>query len=136
MRTPHIGITSSLTPFEAEDALFDEMSRSLKGKRDKRKKAVLGSSGISNQVLLIKQFYKLHMVDLREQEFIEKNRQINLQFNGIEAGDSLHMATAILNNADLVISTDKHMLSLNNNFRNSAGNIIQCLDTDGAKLIL
>lgn len=136
IRTNHDGVTSCLTAYEAEDALFTETINSLKGVRDKRKMAVMSSCGITSQVMLVKQFFNLRMVDLTEREFVEKNKQIDLQFKGIEAGDSLHIATAILTDADLIISTDRHLLALNNTLKNSAGTTIQCLDTNDAKQIL
>jgi hypothetical protein len=80
--------------------------------------------------------YNINILDLSKNTIKKLTEEIELQQRGIRVADSLHIATAILNNIELVISTDAHILGLNNIFINANGDRIQCLDTDKAKLLL
>jgi hypothetical protein len=56
--------------------------------------------------------------------------QLNLQTRGIRAADALHAATAISFDADLLVSTDESILSLDGILVNTQGGKILCRETD------
>lgn len=57
-------------------------------------------------------------------------QQLDLQTRGIRAADSLHAATAIAFDADLIVSTDDALLHLDGILNNARGSKILCRDTD------
>ncbi len=132
----HDGFTSSLTLYEVEDAMFEILQKSSKGIPDRNKYLILSCRCLISQVMITKESFKLNILDLSETTIKKITEEMELQRRGVRAADSLHMATAILNNIDLIVSTDKHILNLNNVFNNNNGVTIQCLDTDKAKLLL
>ena len=97
---------------------------------------IISSRSLSVQILAIKSYYNLRILDLSESVVIKQVQETQLQIRGIRAADSLHIATAILNNVDIVITTDRHLLGLNRVFQNQNGKYIQCLDTNVAKNLL
>jgi predicted nucleic acid-binding protein len=132
----HYGFTSCLTIYEAEEALFAHLMKSSKGIKNGKKFAVISSRSIGTQILVIKDYFKLQILDLSEDIIQKELKETDLQVRGIRAGDSLHVATAILNNADMIITTDYHLLALNGAFQNDAGKSIQCVDTNDARHLL
>lgn len=132
----HDGFTSSLTLYEAEETLFSRLVRSSRGIRNRKRFLVISSRSLSVQILAIKSFHNLRILDLSESVIRKHVQETQLQTRGIRAADSMHMATAILNNADIVITTDRHLLGLNKVFQNQNGKYIQCQDTNVAKNLL
>lgn len=130
------GFTSCLAMYEAEEALFARLMKASRGLSHGKKFAITSSRTLNLQILTIKQVFKLRILDLTEKTFEEEQKQISLQIKGIRAGDSLHMTTAILNDADMIITTDKNLLALDKIFQNAKGTQMQCLDTNIAKRIL
>jgi predicted nucleic acid-binding protein len=57
-------------------------------------------------------------------------QQLDLQTRGVRAADSLHAATAIAFDADLIVSTDDALLQLDGILTNARGSKIVCRDTD------
>lgn len=132
----HDGFTSSLTLYEAEEALYSYLWKSTKGVRYRKAHVIISSRNVPLQVLAIKDRYNLQILDLSEdivERHVGETRLIRL---GVRAADSLHMVTAILNDADILISTDLHLLALNKTFQNQKGKYIECLDTNKAKNVL
>jgi len=132
----HIGFTSSLSLYEVEEALFSKLMKSSKGIKDREKYVISSSRSVVVQMLTIKEHYRLQILDLSENIFEKEAQEIDLQKRGIRSADSLHMATAILNDADIVITTDRHLLQLDGVFQNNNGKHIRCLDTNAAKNLL
>lgn len=129
----HEGFTSTLTLYEAEEALFSKLLKSSKGIEDRQRYIVSSSRNLIIQILAIMYQYDLQLLNLSEDIIRTQAQNLELQIRGVRAADSLHMATAITYNADLIISTDKHLLNLNEIFRNRNSTLIKCLDTNEAK---
>jgi hypothetical protein len=132
----HEGFTSCLALYEAEEALFARLLKAAKGAPHGRNFAISSSRPLITQILTVKKLFNLRILDLTETTFQDEIKNINLQIEGIRAGDSLHMVTAILNDADMVITTDKHLIGLKNKFLNSKNSPITCYDTNQAKQFL
>lgn len=132
----HSGFTSCLTLYEAEEALFAKLIKSSNGIKDGRRFAVISSRNLGAQMLAIRDYFGLGILDLSEDIILKELEQIDLQTRGIRAGDSLHVVTAIQNDAEMIITTDRHLLNLDKVFRNNAGTCIQCVDTNDAKHLL
>jgi predicted nucleic acid-binding protein len=132
----HEGFTSSLTLYEVEESLYSKLLKSSKGIEDRRRYIIISSRSLIIQMIAIMYYYNLQMLNLSEDIIRRQVQEIELQIRGIRAADSLHMATAILNNAEILITTDRHLLGLNNVFQNQNGIEIQCLDTNDAKRLL
>lgn len=81
-------------------------------------------------------FHNVQVVDLGQAVFERIVSEIELQNRAVKVGDSIHVATAILHNVDLIVSTDDDILALNGVFANQNGTRIQCLDTDDALQLL
>ena len=132
----HEGFTSSLTLYEVEEALYSNLWKSTKGVKNRKTHVIISSRDVPLQVLAIKDHYNLQILNLSEHIVKRHVGEIRLKMLGIRAADSLHMVTAIQNNTDILISTDLHLLNLNNVFQNPNGKYIQCLDTKDAKKTL
>ena len=132
----HEGFTSCLTFCEAEEALFSQLKRASKGIKDGNRFAVVSSRSSGLQILMIRDLFGLKILDLSEDVVEKEMKETALQMRGMRAGDSLHLITAITNNAEVIITTDKHLLSVNGVFQNNIGRGIQCLDTNAAKNLL
>jgi predicted nucleic acid-binding protein len=116
--------------------LFKHLKRSSKGIKNGSKFAIISSRSSGLQILTIKDYFGLKIVDLSEDVVEKELKETALQKRGIHVGDSLHMATAIVNNAEMIITTDRHLLSVSGIFQNNVGQRIKCLDTDCAKTML
>jgi len=132
----HHGFTSSLTLYEAEEALFSKLMKSCRGIKNRKKYVIISSRSLSVQILAIKSHFNLQIIDLSEHIIKKYVQETNLQIRGIRTADSLHMTTAILNNADIIVTTDRHLLRLDKVFQNRNGKQIKCLDTNIAKKLL
>lgn len=133
VQNSHEGFTSSLTLYEAEEALYLKLLKSSKGIEDRQRYIVSSSRSLIIQILAIMYQYNLQLLNLTEDIIKIQALNLELQIRGVRAADSLHMATAITNNADIIISTDKHLLNLNEIFENQNGTLIKCQDTYEAK---
>lgn len=132
----HDGFTSSLALYEAEEALYSKLWKSHKGIGNRKIHVVIASRNVPFQMIAIKERYNLKILNLSEDIMKRHMVEISLQTKGIRAADSLHVVTAMLNNADIFITTDKHLLQHSNVFQNQNGNRMQCLDTNDAKKLL
>lgn len=132
----HDGFTSSLALYEAEEALYSKLWKSQRGIGGRKIHVIISSRNVPLQILAVKERYNLNILNLSENVMKRHVAEVSLQTKGIRAADSLHIVTAMLNNADIVISTDKHLLQHNNVFRNQNGKKIQCLDTNDVKKLL
>jgi len=86
--------------------------------------------------MFLAEYHNIEVLPLTKVVFERVVSEYELQRRGIQAGDSIHVVTAIMNNADILVSTDVDILGLNRVFNNTSGRSIQCMDTDGALLIL
>jgi hypothetical protein len=132
----HVGITSCLTLYEVEHAMYEKLRDLSSGLSDRHRYLITSARSLTVQVLSVVKYHKIRVLDLSQAIFEKTVAEIDLQSRAIEAADSIHVATGIVHDVDLIISTDDHMLNLNGIFRNSSGGQIQCLDTDDALLVL
>lgn len=132
----HNPITSTLTLFELEHAVFEELERSTSGVSHRTPFLVTSARATITQGLVAAGIYNIQLLELTHSVVSDMLANVDLQVRGVQAADSLHIASAIGNNAEMIISTDRHMLRLDNTFLNPAGQSIRCVDTDEALTIL
>ena len=128
----HQGITSTLTFFEVENTLYESMSNSSHGISHANNFLIPSARAIMVQMLMTIKQFDIMLIDLTEDILTNHVANLNLQLNAIRVGDSLHIATAIENNVDAIISTDQGILDLHNKITNKNGGSINCWDTDDA----
>ncbi len=136
IKNTHEGLTSSLTLYEIEESMYQELNNSSKGIDDKIRFNISSSRCLIAQILFIIDYYNFKTVDLTKDIIINSVQEIDLQFKGIRSADSLHILTAIKNNADLLISADNHLIKLNEVFKNQSGIKIKCMDSNDARRYL
>lgn len=132
----HEGVTSCLTLYEVENAMYEKLKDLSSGLSDLHRYLITSARSLTVQVLSMVKYHKIRVLDLSQVIFQKTVSEIEFQSRAIEAADSIHIATAIVHDVDLIISTDDHMLNLNGVFANSSGGQIQCVDTDDALLVL
>jgi len=81
-------------------------------------------------------YFRVELVDLTRLIITAQCGNFELQDRGIRAADSLHITTALAENAELLITTDSNLIRLDNVFENSAGASLRCVDTDQALALL
>ena len=87
---------------------------------------------ITTQVQIMVELFNISVLDLTSGTVRLQLQQLELQTRGIRAADSLHAATAIAFDADLLVSTDDAILNLDGMLVNIRGRRIICRDTDRA----
>lgn len=132
----HASATSCLTYYEVEEALYAMLRRAAKGVSRADTLLIPTARSITTQVQILLDLFNISVVDLTAEIVQLQLRQLNLQTRGIRAADALHVATAIRFNADLLVSADDAVLSLDGMLANAAGRQIICADTDRALKIL
>lgn len=80
--------------------------------------------------------FNIELVGLTEEIIVTQCSDIVLQMKGVRAADALHVTTALLHDADLLLSTDAAILDLNGELKTVTGKTMKCLDTDVAIGIL
>lgn len=136
IKSKHQGLTSCLTLYEVETILYQTLASFYGGRSDSRRYLVISARSLTTQVMSVLERHNIEVMDLTLELFKNTVAEIELQARAIEAGDSLHITTAIINNAEVIVSSDRDLLNLDGLLRNKNGNIIQCLDTDRALLLL
>lgn len=126
----HEGFTSSLTFHEVEEALYQELCKSISGVTHGKKYLIPSARCAMTQMLITTGLFNIQVLDLTSTIIEQQLQQLDFQIRGIRSGDSLHMTTAILNNADLILSADRDLLNVDNVYQNATGNLIRCWDTD------
>jgi len=87
---------------------------------------------ITTQVQIMVELFNISVLDLTSGTIRLQLQQLELQTRGIRAADSLHAATAMAFDADLLVSTDDAILNLDGILVNTRGRKILCRDTDRA----
>lgn len=132
----HEGFTSCLMLYELEQALFGELKTIYKGSSHLTRLIIPSALSAVIQGMTIASIYNLRLLDVSEKIIQKQLQEIRLQLHGIMGADSLHIVTAIEEDADIMISTDTHIRKLNNAFQNRRGNPIRFVDTDIALTLL
>jgi predicted nucleic acid-binding protein len=132
----HTGATSCLTYYEVEEALYRLLAQSAKGVSNANTLLIPAARSITTQVQIVIELFNISVLDLTSRTVRLQLQQLDLQTRGIRAADSLHAATAIAFDADLLVSTDDTLLQLDGILTNARGSKIVCRDTDLSLQIL
>lgn len=132
----HDGYTSSLTLHEVENVMYASIKSLSSALSDRNRYLVTSARSLTMQVLSVVWFYDIRVIDLTKTTFEKVVAEIELQKRAIEAGDSIHVVTALTEDVDLIVSSDEDILNLDKVFQNTRGNKIRCLDTDTALPLL
>lgn len=132
----HTGVTSCLTYYEVEEALYRLLAQSAKGISRADTLLIPAARSITTQVQMVVELFNISVLDLTPETIRLQLRQLELQTRGIRAADALHAATAIASAAELLVSADDAMLNLDGVLVNAQGRRIVCRDTDLALQLL
>lgn len=117
--------------------MYQELTRLSKGLSDRQRYLITSARSLTMQMLSLLYYHNNIQAVALTQEIIEKTvAEILLQNRAIQAADSIHVITAIMYNSQIIISSDNHILELNELFENADGTKIQCLDTNKALAVL
>lgn len=125
-------VTSALTLYEAEHTLFNEMRRVTKDSSipNKRKYQIQSARVITLQILMVIDQYYIETVPYTIDSIKHALSNIDIQTLGFHSADSIHVSTAISSDVDIIVSSDDHILDLNNSIKSTSGKCIRCIDTD------
>jgi hypothetical protein len=128
----HHGFTSALTFYEAENVIYEKLHRSpIYRPADQSTRSLIDlASGISRQLLSLTAFFRFDILDLSRITIERRLVVLSPVIGDLKVGDHIHLITAILSNADMIISTDKDFLRIDRRFPNDNGDEIRCFDTD------
>jgi predicted nucleic acid-binding protein len=136
VRRAHVGATSCLTYYEAEEALYKQLAQSAKGVARASTLIIPAARAITAQVQGVVDLFKISVLDLSSATIRAQLENPELRSRGVRAADALHAATAITFDADLIVSTDKGLLQLDSLLTNARSGKIFCRDTDAALQII
>jgi predicted nucleic acid-binding protein len=132
----HQALTSSLTCYEIEEAMYRELARSASGVPHGAKYLIPAARAVMTQTLMTIANFKIELVELTREIVLAQCRHIELQMKGVRAADALHVTTALLHDADLLLSTDTGILDLDGELKTVSGKTLKCVDTDAAIAII
>ncbi len=132
----HSSVTSSLTCYEAEEAMYRELRRQASGVAHGAQFVVPAARVVMTQALMIIDRFHIHLADLTAQVVRSQCRNIDLQMRGVRAADALHVTTALAEGTDILISADDDVISLDSIFQAASGAPLRCVDTDVARTLL
>ncbi len=132
----HLGATSCLTYYEVEEALYQLLVQSAKGVSRASALLVPAARSITTQVQIVIDLFNISALALTTDTVRLQLQQLELQTRGIRAADSLHVASAIAFDADLLVSTDQALLALDGILMNKSGSKLRCRDTDSALTLI
>lgn len=84
------------------------------------------------QTLMTIEIFGIEFVGLNQGVVLAQCQDIGLQMKGVRAADALHVTTARLHDADLILSADAGILDLDGDLKTISGKALRCLDTDAA----
>lgn len=128
----HEGITSSLTCYEVEEALYGELRRSAAGIPNADRFIIPAARAVITQTLVTVDLFRVALVDLTAAIVSAQCGNLELQKRGIRAADALHFTTALAAGAGTLITTDSDLLALDSVFESVGGRRLRCVDTDQA----
>ena len=133
----HIALTSSLTCYEVEEALYRELKRSASGIAYGDRFIIPAARAIITQTLVTINLFGIRMLELTPAIVTAQCQNIELQMRGVRAADALHVTSALVSGAEIILSTDDDIRYLDNVLTASSGAPLRCVDTDvGLTLIL
>ena len=132
----HIGATSCLTYYEAEEALYRHLAQSAKSVARADMLMIPVARSITTQVQMMVDAFNVSVLDLSSATVRLQLQQLDVQTRGIRAADALHAASAIGFDADLIVSTDEALIQMDGILNNGRGGKILCRDTDAVLQLL
>jgi len=132
----HEGITSSLTCYEVEEAMYRELRRTTNDVPSVDRFIIPAARAVITQTLVTIELFKIVLLDLTSAVVIAQCDNVELQRRGIRAADALHITTALAQGAHVFVTTDNALLALDNAFTNVDGLSLRCADTDKALQLL
>ncbi len=128
--------TSALTFYEAEEALFKQLSLATKGVSQASVLLVPMARAIVSQMHITVRTFDINVCDLTAHTIQAQLRERELDTRGIRAADSLHVMTASQVDADILVSADDALLQLDGLIKHSSGKTLRCVDSDAALKML
>jgi predicted nucleic acid-binding protein len=132
----HEALTSSLTFYEGEEAMYGELRASTSGAAYADKFIIPAARVTVRQILMVIESFNIEIVELAGETVLAQCGNIKLETEGVRAADALHVTTALLHDADLILSTDSGILNLDGKLKTPGGNYLRCLDSDAALPLL
>ncbi|HEX7154359.1 MAG TPA: PIN domain-containing protein [Thermoanaerobaculia bacterium] len=132
----HVMLTSPLTCYEVEEALYRELKRSATGVAHGDRFIVPAARAAIVQTLVTTNLFGIRMIDLTAAIVASQCQNIELQMRGVRAADALHVTTAVVAGADVILSADDDILKLDRVFTATSGNPLRCVDTDVALTLI
>lgn len=132
----HEGITSSLTCYEVEEAMYRELRRVTTHAASVDRYIIPAARAVIMQTLVTIEIFKIVLLDLTSAVVIAQCENGELQRRGVRAADALHVTTALAHSAQVFVTTDSNLLALDDTFVNAAGVHMRCVDTDEAITLL
>jgi hypothetical protein len=80
--------------------------------------------------------FRIKLVELTKEVIRAQCGDLALQMKGVRAADALHVTTALLHDAELLLSADEDILKLDGELRTITGKVLRCLDTDAGISLL
>lgn len=136
IRQRHQAATSTLTCYEAEEALFKQLRAATRGVSQASTLIVPIARSFVVQTMVAIELFNVTLLDLTIATIERQLGETTLQRRGIRAADALHVATAIAFDADVILTVDDDMLGLNHQLVNLSSRPIRCCDTDEALTFL
>ncbi|MBY3154463.1 PIN domain-containing protein [Rhizobium laguerreae] len=132
----HQAVTSALTYYEVEEALFKQLSMATKGISHASIVLVPMARSIVAQMNATVRYYGIGITDLTAATIEAQGRERELDIRGIRAADSLHVVTAMSIGAEVLVSSDDAVLSLDAVLTNAQGRRLRCVDSDIALTLI
>ncbi|SUQ02009.1 Uncharacterised protein [Vibrio owensii] len=136
VRKKYSGITSSMTFYEVEEALYKGISNAVTGVSMGKKFLIPTVRSVVPQVIMTTDMYDIEVLALTQSTIFHQLANVHLQTFAIRSADALHISLAIEHDAEIFISGDRGILALDNQLVNSSGKSIRFVDTDIAKQLL
>jgi predicted nucleic acid-binding protein len=124
--------TSALTYYEVEEAVYKVLRQETKGIEQAGRLCIPAARSVVPQVKIMVEMFCIQVLELSSSMVDEQLRERGFEIEGVRAADSLHLTTALKHGADLFISGDGHLLTLDSKFDNSVGKPLRVVDTGHA----
>jgi hypothetical protein len=116
--------------------MYRELKRSASGVADGGRYLIPAARAVLTQTLMTIEAFGIELVELTQDVVLTQCQDIALQMKGVRAADALHVTTALLHDADLLLSADAGILRLDGEFKTITGKALRCLDTDAGMGLL
>jgi hypothetical protein len=132
----HEGATSVLTYYEAEEALYRELSASTKGISNAQAIIIPSARSLPLQVHTAARLFNISVLDMTAVTIKAQLSNFDLQTHGTRAADAIHIVTAMEFDSDIIVSGDSGILALDRILMNKRANAVICCDSDVALTLL